>query len=270
MKVQTIRKQEFVSPPRVSIVIPVKDRCGIRIRNCLRGIQLQTQPSVEAVIVDYGSTQKNHERLLQDLEPFDCTIYRYPTTNIWSPAVSKNIGVRRAQGEYIATLDADCVMEPQVIEATLKLHTQKGMNHIETKMAFLPETFNINNLTLPEDFDKCRGAHSLRKHGFGSYLSVHRMWWFGVRGCDERMQGWGGNDDDIRDRVKRSGYKRIVLSQHGMPQTMIFHQWHTPSHAAFVKKYGNTFKKMWNRNVWIIRNDKSIVRNDENWGVPDD
>ena len=135
------------------------------------------------------------------------------------------------------------------------------MNHVETKMAFLHEGFNINNLTLPEDFLNCRDNYSLRKAGFGSYLTVHRMWWHGVRGCDERFQGWGGNDDDIRDRVKRSGYLRIVLSHYNLPQTMIYHQWHTPSHDAFLKRYGEDFKKLWRRNVSIIRNDKTNVRN---------
>lgn len=269
VKVQTLRQQDFDVPPTITIVIPIKDRCGVRLQNCLRGIQVQTHRDIETIIVDYGSTQKNHEQLLQDLSPFDCTIYYYPTTEIWSPAVSKNIGIRRARGEYIATLDADCIMEPHVLEATLNLHAEKGMNYVETKMAFLPEGFDINNLTLPEDFDKCRKTHTLRKYGFGSYLSVHRLWWFGIRGCDERMQGWGGNDDDIRDRVRRSGYKRMILSQYNLPQTMIYHQWHTPTRATFEQKYGEPFKEMWRRNVSIIRNDKTTVRNtdNDNWGV---
>jgi len=160
-------------------------------------------------------------------------------------------------------------MEPRVIEKTLTLHKKNDESYIETKMSFLHEQLDTDNLRLPKDFDKLRENYSLRQHGFGSYLSVHRSWWFSVRGCDERMQGWGGNDDDIRTRVGRNGYNRIRLNQRDIPQTMIFHQWHPSSHKVFVKRYGEAFNKMWKRNVSIIRNDKTTVRNtdNENWGV---
>jgi len=269
MNVETIKKQAFSTQPQASIIIPLKDRCGVRLQNCLRGIQLQTHRDIETIIVDYGSTQKNYEQLLQDITPFDCTLYRYPTEKIWSPAVSKNIGIRRARGKYIITLDADCIMEPRVIEKTLNIHKNNDKSYVETKMSFLHGQLDINNLRLPKDFNKLRENYSLRKYGFGSYLSVHRSWWFAVRGCDERMQGWGGNDDDIRTRVGRSGYTRIRLNQQKIPKTMIFHQWHPPSHKAFTKKYGDVFNKMWKRNVSIIKNDMTTVRNEnnDNWGV---
>jgi len=269
MNVQTIRKQTFDTPPKISIIVPIKDRCGARIRNCLRGIQLQNLSCIETIIVDYGSTQENHEQLLEDAAPFDCSFYRYPTQNIWSPAVAKNIGIRRAQGTYIATLDADCIMEPNVIKWTLKLHDEHKTSYVETKMSFLLQTVNSDDLTLPRDSRKLRENYTLRKYGFGAYLSVHRDWWFQVRGCDERFQGWGGNDDDIRDRVKRSGLNRILLSEERKPETMIFHQWHPESRIVFERKYGESFKKMWRTNVSIIKEDKTNVRNkdNDNWGV---
>jgi len=269
MKVQTIRKQTFDSPPKISIIVPIKDRCGARIRNCLRGIRLQSYKGIEIIIVDYGSTKENHEQLLKDSEPFDCTFYRYPTQNIWSPAVAKNIGIRRAQGEYIATLDADCIMEPKVIEWTLKLHGEHKDGFVETKMCFLLPAVEVDTLNLPRDFGKLRENYSLRKYGFGAYLSVHRSWWLSVRGCDERFQGWGGNDDDIRDRVKRSEFRRNVLSERVKPETMIFHQWHPSSRSEFTKKYGKSYKEMYDINVSIINRDKTSVRNrdNDNWGV---
>jgi len=270
IKVETIKKQEFKHGPPLSLIIPLKDRCGIRLQNCLRGIQLQTQPNIETIIVDYGSTKENHEQLLLDTSLFDCTIYRYPTDKIWSPAVAKNIGIRRARGTHIATLDADCIMEQRVIENTLKLHKKTETGFVETKMAFLPQELDITKIKLPRDFPVFRENYSLRKHGFGSFLSVHRDWWFDVRGCDERMQGWGGNDDDVRTRVRRSKYNRLILSDLGGPQTMIFHQWHPPSLRVFLNRYGDVFDTMWKRNVAILKNDKTIRRNNVNWGVPND
>ena len=269
VRIQTIRKQTFDSPPKLSIIIPIKDRCGVRIRNCLRGVQLQSDSCIETIIVDYGSTKENHEQLLKDSAPFGCTFYRYPTQNIWSPAVAKNIGIRRAQGEYIATLDADCIMEPKVIEWTLKLQDKHETSFVETKMSFLTPTVNVDALNLPRDFHTLRKNYTLRKYGFGAYLSVHRSWWFHVRGCDERFQGWGGNDDDVRDRVRRSEFHKIVLSEEAKPETMIFHQWHPESRIVFEQKYGEPFKAMWRLNASIIRNDKTSIRNldNDNWGV---
>lgn len=283
MKIQTIGKDkreddlfypttdewDYIESPKISIVIPIKDRYGPRVWNCLRAIQLQTEKSIETIIVDYGSNEKNYELLLRDLSSFNCIVYRYPTDKIWSPAIAKNIGIRRARGAYIATLDVDCIMEPRVIETTLKLHTKETNNYIETKIAFLSPPLKSAKIILPESFLEFRKNYTFRREGFGSYLSVRRKWWFKVRGCDERFQGWGGNDDDIRTRAGRSGNKRIRLNEQNLPETMIFHQWHPKTHRWFKETYGEVFREMKRININIVREDKTIIRNLENdkWGV---
>ena len=281
MRVQTIgqgsgddyypstKKHIQSSTPKISIVIPIKDRWGARVINCLRAIQLQTEKEIETIVVDYGSSNKNYKQLLRDLSSFECTVYRYETDKIWSPAIAKNIGIRRALGSYIATLDVDCLIEPRVIESTLKIHSRQQKNYVETKIAFLPKTIDGTKIVLPDDFAEHNKVFTLRKAGFGSYLSVRRRWWHRVRGCDERFQGWGGNDDDIRTRVNRSGNKRVVLSEQGLPDTMIFHQWHPKTHRWFKDTYGDVFSIMSAKNISIVRNDKTILRNrrNEKWGV---
>lgn len=87
--------------PRVSVVIPTynSDRY---IVEAIESVLNQTYSDYEIIVVDDGST----DRLLEVLEPYRDRI-RYLYQDNQGLSVARNTGIRHAQGEFVALLDAD-------------------------------------------------------------------------------------------------------------------------------------------------------------------
>lgn len=279
MKVETIRTQD-VKGPRLSIVIPIGNRYGSRVINVMKGIEQQTISDIEVIVVDYGSAPTYHEKLMENLAPFDCTIYYCPTTDIWSLTISSNIGIRRAHGEYVGKLDGDCIPERRVAELTLAV-LEEDPRAFMIRQPFFLNTFSdfLFNLFLPEDYTRL--AEALGRYiqpSLGAYMATSKEWWFKVRGFDERMKGWGSDDWDIWQRALRDGriYKKIgpptdigiPTTPPPFPQTELYHQWHPETWLMEI--IGQEKFNMFRKRNQEIRSEKTIVRNDEGWGVFDD
>ena len=252
-------KQQNIKNPLFSIVIPIRNRYGIRVWNCLKSFQLQTLRELEIIVVDYGSTKENHEKLMNTLNSFDCSVFYYETNDLWSLSIARNIGIRRAQSNFVAPLDVDCIVEPTVIEETLKRFHINEKYFIVNLVCHCPKELNVNSLELPKDFKLLRKRCKCTKQGIGAYISASRDWWFKVRGFDERIKIWGTEDDDIKKRALDNGKIMIVLRL-GSPPLFIYHQWHPQ-----VER-GKDFDLWEQRNLKILKDDDSIERNTKNWG----
>ena len=258
-KILLVKKQD-IEKPLFTVVIPVRNRHGIRVRNCLRSLQLQTLKKLEIIIADYGSTEENHKKLMDTLEPFDCTVFYYETNDLWSLSVARNIGIRRARAKFIATLDVDCIMEPDVVKTTLDFFRKKKGCLIVNRVCHCPEKLNLDSLKLPRDFNILKQNCKCVRPGIGAYVSAPRSWWFKVRGFDERMKLWGAEDDDIKKRAIRDHKTLLILNNKSKSRVFIYHQWHprsTPKSASRVWQH---------RNVRILRADHKISRNTKRWG----
>lgn len=102
----------------LSIIIPVYNVARY-IERCLRFVEAQTLHDIEVIFVDdHGQddsisiakefTQKN---VRKDIH----YVYTATPTNS-GPAVARNMGIQAASGEYIAFLDADDWVEPEMYE----------------------------------------------------------------------------------------------------------------------------------------------------------
>lgn len=280
MKVETIRIQD-IEDPKLSIVIPIGNRYGSRVINTMKGIEQQTISNIEVIVVDYGSELMCHKKLMENLTPFDCTIYSYPTTDVWSLTISRNIGIRRAHGKYIATLDGDCIPERNVARLTLDALEGNPRAFMIRQPIFMDKFFCfLFNLSLPEDYSLLAEAPGRYiQPSLGAYMATAKEWWFKVRGFDERMKGWGSDDWDIWQRALRDGRlckKFGPPTEVGLPttqpsllrtQTEIYHQWHPETWLMEIigeKKFNEH-----RRHNQEIRSEKTIVRNDEGWGMFD-
>lgn len=277
MKLTTVKQQNLQREPIITIVIPIRNRWGARVKNCLRSIQLQSVKPIEIIVSDYGSDSRNHGRLRETLKPFDCTIYHTQTSEVWSRSLANNIGIRRAEAKYVATLDVDAMLDPRVMEFIIKLHQgyeerdKKAI--IGSQVYHLPDDLDLEDLDLPRSADGNRNNYELLRikgkmlrPGFGVMLCAASEWWHRVRGFDERIKGWGAGDNDLWDRAKRDGLSHNLLNTNPFPQINIYHQWHKTHSLA--KEIGNEeFYRLYRINAEIWKNDWSIIRNDANWGM---
>ncbi|MFA5516253.1 MAG: glycosyltransferase [Desulfuromonadales bacterium] len=103
-------------PPRVSVIIPafnVEDYIEAAVSSAL----MQTEPDIEVLVADDGSTDGTAQRLMQIADPRfhfflgDCNR---------GPSNARNRALSLATGEWIAFLDADDWYAPNRLEILLK------------------------------------------------------------------------------------------------------------------------------------------------------
>lgn len=102
--------------PRVTAVIPVRDRAGL-VGRAIDSALAQTETSLEVVVVDDGS---------QDATPAVLSGYGERIVAVRRPpegrSAARNAGIERARGELIAFLDSDDAWHPDKIERQLAFH----------------------------------------------------------------------------------------------------------------------------------------------------
>ncbi len=96
--------------PAISVIIPTFNRCSLLPR-ALDSVLAQTLPPTEIWVVDDGSTDGTRNLIHA----------RYPQTNyLWQEnlgvSAARNLGIKSAQGEWIALLDSDDQWQPQKLE----------------------------------------------------------------------------------------------------------------------------------------------------------
>jgi hypothetical protein len=97
--------------PFVSVIVPVRNAPG-HIRRCLDALMQQTYPHdrFEVLVVDNGSTDET-VAVIQSY-----AVRLLVETSMASPYPARNLGIRHAQGDIIALLDADCTPAPTWLE----------------------------------------------------------------------------------------------------------------------------------------------------------
>lgn len=95
---------ELIDRVKVSVIIPVYNAAA-DLRKCLDSLVCQTLDKIEIVCVNDGSTDES-ESILNDYAARYSNIHIINQENKGS-AAARNTGIRNAEGEYIAFVDAD-------------------------------------------------------------------------------------------------------------------------------------------------------------------
>lgn len=106
----------------VSIITPVYN--GERfVGDTIKSVIAQTYPDWEMLIVNDGS-KDGSEKIIQSYADKDPRIKYIRQENAGS-AAARNNGLKRAEGQYIALLDADDLWEPEFLEEQIKFMKEK-------------------------------------------------------------------------------------------------------------------------------------------------
>ena len=110
----TASKIDSVSPsPLVSVVMPAFN-AGRFILESINSVKKQTESRWELIIVDDCSTDNTAEVVKGEVE-IDNRIRFYGMHSNGGPSVTRNVGIAKARGEFIAFLDADDLFSPDAI-----------------------------------------------------------------------------------------------------------------------------------------------------------
>lgn len=102
--------------PRISIVTPAFNRADL-MPSTLHSVLGQDFSDFEYIVVDDGSTDGTLE-WLQTIEDKRLTVLTHPNNENRGQAASINLGLRRAQGDFIVILDSDDLLA----EGSLRAH----------------------------------------------------------------------------------------------------------------------------------------------------
>lgn len=105
--------RELPVDPLVSVVVPAFN-AESTIRSTLESVLAQTYRNLEIIVVDDGSIDST-AALVASIPPCDVPI-RYEYKPNGGVASARNCGIRLANGELLATLDADDLWHPTKIE----------------------------------------------------------------------------------------------------------------------------------------------------------
>lgn len=98
--------------PLISVVVPTYNHSNY-IQNAIQSVLDQTYSNIELIIVNDGSTDKTSEILTTFENNLTIQIIHQKNLGL---STARNTGIKRAQGDYIALLDADDLMEPNRLE----------------------------------------------------------------------------------------------------------------------------------------------------------
>lgn len=106
----------------ISVVVPVYNVSLELLNRCIESVRHQAKNDVEIIIIDDGSEQNNSAQYSKICNEY-CDTHYYKQTNS-GPSVARNLGVEKAQGEYILFLDSDDYITDKCIEqATNTINT---------------------------------------------------------------------------------------------------------------------------------------------------
>ena len=104
--------------PKVSVIMPSLN-VGPYIRECLESVVNQTLKNIEILCVDAGSTDGT-EDVIREYAARDARV-SFIHSDIRSYGYQVNLGLRRAQGEYVAVLETDDFVAPDMYEYLYEL-----------------------------------------------------------------------------------------------------------------------------------------------------
>ena len=219
------------------------------LRACIEGCFRQSDRNFEIIIADDGSGEATRA-LVEEL----CARAPVLMRHVWQPddgfrlAESRNNGILAATGDYIVTLDGDCVPQRDFIARHRQLAEPGYM--VTGSRILLSEAFSKRVLAEGIDLQSLGVGETLRYRlqGLGKAAQLlvklpdvgrrrHRFSFRRIKGCnmafwrsdleringfDESFRGWGYEDSDAVARLYHAG----VMRKDGAYATEVFHLWH--------------------------------------------
>ena len=144
----------------LSIIIPVYNKSPY-IRKCLDSIIKSNILNIEVIVINDGSTDDSHKILKEYTKRFSQIVYIKSETNK-GVSTARNIGLDKANGEYIIFIDIDDYVSSQYL-SNIILHLQSSCDvyiwgitklypNNQTETITLPSYGTISQQQLKESF----------------------------------------------------------------------------------------------------------------------
>jgi glycosyltransferase involved in cell wall biosynthesis len=214
-----------VTKKLLTVVIPVRNRSGVRLENCLRSLRWQdvAQTDVEIVLSDFGSDAGHLASIRALAGEYDARVVATDTAEIWNRSKVLNIGIQAASADIVLCTDADMIFQPNFLTTVIEAHAGNGGDVMGLcRCHDLPERVGVT-LRNRADYPRLKAEASVREtRGTGACQAAAKSFFNDVRGYDEKFRYWGAEDNDMTARATFYGLSLVWVS----PTTSMLHQWH--------------------------------------------
>jgi len=210
--------------PKVSVIIPFRDRV-VLLKRCLGSILSKTTyENVEIILVSNNSTEAQTEEFLENLRDERCRLYRWD--HPFNYAAINNFASRHARGDYLILLNNDTeVLTPTWIEELVGVASQPGIGAVGALLLYPNMKVQHAGVVV--------GMAGMAGHPFrhrrptdltafgrpdwprnylavtGACLAVRSATFAEVGGLDERFVV-AGNDVAFCIRLHEAGYRNVL------------------------------------------------------------
>lgn len=242
----------------VSVVICFRDWGLDRLALALRSHAKSTLgKKLEVIVSDYGSA--DGELVRKVVERNGGVYARTNSEGPWSRARALNAGIAQARGGVIVTTDADILFTPDAQALIVQnLHADQHSVQLLQCRDLQPD-FSADKIA-QFNWGEYEANSVLRpRWGMGGMIAFPVPAYEYIRGYDERMEIYGGEDIDFAHRMRRAGYRLNWIDD---PCCRIFHVWHESSRKSATETDEGRIAVERNRD--IMMHDRTWVRN-INW-----
>ena len=131
--------EEERRPVLISVIIPVYNVVDL-LPKCVDSIRRQTYRNLEIILVDDGSTD-NSGALAEKMALEDKRIRVFHKENGGSSS-ARNLGISKAQGDYIGFVDSDDYIEPEMYEKLLATALEENLLMVQISRDEIDEVGN--------------------------------------------------------------------------------------------------------------------------------
>lgn len=215
---------------------------------------------LETIVSDYGSLDGAAVR--EVAERHGAVYVRTDVEGPWSRSRALNAGLAHARGRIGVTTDADMLFTPRAHERIRESldgdpHSVQLLQCRDLQAEFSSETIRSFDW---EGFE--RNSVLRPRWGMGGMVAFPMTAYEYIRGYDERMEIYGGEDIDFAQRLRRAGYRLNWIDD---PACRIFHVWHESSRKTADDTPAG--KLAIQKNSDIVTSDRTWVRN-LSWTYP--
>jgi glycosyltransferase involved in cell wall biosynthesis len=175
-----------------SIVITTFNRAQL-LKRALDSLVSQTEKDWEAIIVDDGSTDDTHARILPYLKSY--TGIKYILKPHSGATSSKNRGIKEATGKFVAFLDSDDEYDP------VHLESRKNILIDDPSIQFLYGGVKVLGNQYVPDKNNPSAKINLYDCVIGGTFIIERQVLLSLNGFRDIMLG---SDSDLFERAKKA------------------------------------------------------------------
>lgn len=249
----------------ISVVIGFRNWGAERVRMAAQSILASFgKYKGEVIISDYGSDDPEPAKKVA--EAVGAKYVYTPGDPVWSRSRALNAGFAIAEGETLVSTDADMLFSPESFSTIIEMVNRKKNIALFLQCRDLPEGMSAEDLAERESIDwrELEVVGRLRpRWGMGGMMAIHRDGMNAIRGFDERLHTYGGEDLDFALRARRAGYKTVWIDD---PRVRMYHMWHEHSLKTVDQTPEGRAAVAYNKNV--VYNDKTVIRNFLEWRKP--